>query len=77
MWDGVFAEVDLYCGCIFTHEINHAEMKGGLADLNQAFGGKIQYIREQKIFEVATLKRCYSIKTDEYSIFKSTLDWFG
>lgn len=49
-WDAVTAEVDLACGCFFEHEINHAPIKGGLADLNHALNGKLLYIREQKLF---------------------------
>lgn len=61
-WDSSTAEVELSCGCIFTHEIDHAEMKGGLANLNNALDGKVKQIREQKLFQA---KRFESILIDK------------
>ncbi len=49
-WDGVTAEVDLSCGCLFDHEVDHAPVQGGLADLNQTLNGKLLQIREEKLF---------------------------
>lgn len=50
-WDGVTAEVDLSCGCLFEHEVDHAPVQGGLADLNQTLNGKLLQIRQQKLFQ--------------------------
>ncbi len=50
-WDGVTAEVDLSCGCLFDHEVDYAPIQGGLADLNQTLNGKLLHIREQKLFQ--------------------------
>ncbi len=49
-WDGVTAEVDLSCGCLFDHEVGHVPVQGGLADLNQTLNGKLLQIREEKLF---------------------------
>lgn len=50
-WDGVTAEVDLSCGCLFDHEVDHAPIQGGLEDLNQTLNGKLLQIRQQKLFQ--------------------------
>ncbi|MBJ9985603.1 peptidase M17 [Acinetobacter sp. S40] len=50
-WDGVTAEVDLSCGCLFHHEINGMTMQGGLADLDHALDGKIHTIRDKNLFD--------------------------
>lgn len=50
-WDGVTAKVDLSCGCLFDHEVDHAPVQGGLADLNQTLNGKLLQIRQQKLFQ--------------------------
>lgn len=53
IWDTVTAEVELSCGCLFSHEVNSAKMQGGLADLNRALNGKIEQMRNLRLFEAA------------------------
>ena len=40
-WDGVTAQAELSCACLFTHSLHSDGLHGGAADLNQALGGAL------------------------------------
>ena len=50
MVDAVRAEVDLSVACLFTHQIDEQPLAGGLANLDQALGGKLTQLRAEGTF---------------------------
>ena len=50
MVDAVRAEVDLSVACLFTHQIDGQALVGGLANLDQALGGKLTQLRAEGAF---------------------------
>ena len=50
MVDSVRAEVDLSAACLFTHQIDHKSLVGGLADLDNALGGRLSQVRADGAF---------------------------
>jgi hypothetical protein len=49
-WDGVGADVDLSCACMFTHEMPGKVMAGGLLHLDAALGGALSNLRAEGAF---------------------------
>jgi hypothetical protein len=49
-WDGVAAEVDLSCACMFSHEVQGDAPKGGLAHLDEALGHAVTELRRDGYF---------------------------
>jgi hypothetical protein len=49
-WDGVAAEVDLSCACMFSHEVRDRGPKGGLAHLDAALGHAVTDLRRDGYF---------------------------
>jgi hypothetical protein len=49
-WDAVGAMVELSCAGMFTHEVDHAPLVGGLLDLDTALEGRLLTMRAAQAF---------------------------
>ncbi|MFA9285633.1 M17 family peptidase N-terminal domain-containing protein [Comamonas sp. SY3] len=54
--DATGARVDLSCACMFTHEVDHQPMAGGLAHLDAALGGQLAQARRDGAFRAQPLE---------------------
>lgn len=54
-WDGVAADVDLSCACMFTHELDGGP-RGGLLHLDHALSGMLLRLREEGVFRGAAME---------------------
>ena len=54
--DATGAQVDLSCACMFTHEVDHQPMAGGLAHLDAALGGQLAQARRDGAFRAQPLE---------------------
>ena len=54
--DATGAQVDLSCACMFTHEVDHQPLAGGLANLDAALGGQLAQARRDGAFRAQPLE---------------------
>ncbi|WP_322023759.1 M17 family peptidase N-terminal domain-containing protein [Burkholderia sp. BCC1977] len=55
-WDGVGAQVDLSCGCMFAHEATGDGPTGGLRHLDIALSGALTGLRREGHFRAAPME---------------------
>ena len=55
-WDAVGAEVGLSCAGMFTHEVDHAPLAGGLLDLDNVLTGRLRRIRDEQVFRAEPME---------------------
>ncbi|QNK01498.1 M17 family peptidase N-terminal domain-containing protein [Dyella telluris] len=49
-WDGVAAQAELSCACMFTHEVSSDGPQGGLKHLDDALGSRLVTMRREGSF---------------------------
>lgn len=55
VWDGLGANVDLSCACMFTHELEGGP-HGGLLHLDHALSGMLLRLRDEGVFQGAPME---------------------